>query len=163
MRTLFAFLAMAAAAQAQSLLRDGGSPYDPPRGEPLRRHDHLQIQFVDKSAPASAAERRSRWDKELKEWVRFDGKDAASVTTITAEVADLRPNGVVVLQALKRRSVNGVEESVKLTGEVAASAVAQGRVSGDSLANLSLAYEGPAAEAAKPGLLGWIFSKVWPF
>ncbi len=165
--TLALLLGLAPAAWAQSLFQGEGSPNDAPRKPALKAHDHVQIRFPDREkAPATAdAEPRVRWDQELREWVRFDGKAGAapSATMLTAEVVDLRPNGVVVLQALKRRSVNKDEETVRLTCEVAADKIVSHATSSEHLANLTLVYDGAGVEGAKPGLLGWLFGKLWPF
>jgi hypothetical protein len=162
--TLFVLGALPCA-WAQSLLQGGSSPNDPPKKPGLKLHDHVQIQFADASKPEGGADsaRRARWDKDLHEWVRLDAKSGAAGSTITAEVVDIRPNGAVVLQATKRRTVNRDEESVRLTCEVAAENVAQNRTSSSNLVNLTMTYEGNGAEGAKPGLLGWLFGKIWPF
>ncbi len=163
MTTLFV-LGAVPAVWAQSLLSGEGSPNDPPRKPAPKLHDHIQIQFADASKPEAAADaRRSRWDKELHEWVRIDGKGGSSGSTITAEVADVRPNGALVLQATKRRSVNNEMETVRLTCEVAAENVVGNRTSSSSVANLTMSYDGGGVEGAKPGLLGWLFGKIWPF
>lgn len=156
-------LSSAAPAWAQSLLSGEGSPNDPPRKPSLRKHDHVQIQFADPAKPAADAERRVRWDKELRDWVKIESKDAAPATALTAEVVDVRPNGIVVLQAVKRRLVNRDEETVRLTCEVAPEHVNQNRTTSDRLANLTLTYDGAGVDGAKPGLLGWLFGKLWPF
>jgi hypothetical protein len=157
-------LGAASVARAQSLLKDDASPYDPPKKPALKKHDHVQIQFQDRVKGAAEPDRKTRWDKELKEWVRFDAKEApASALTVTAEVVDIRPNGTLVLQAIKRRMINKDEETLRLTGEIAPGSVTMNKASSESLANLAITYEGPGADAAKPGLLGWIFGKLWPF
>jgi flagellar basal body L-ring protein FlgH len=157
-------LGAASGAWAQSLLKDDASPYDPPKKPALKKHDHVQIQFQDHAKGAAEPDRKTRWDKELKEWVRFDGKEApASALTVTAEVIDIRPNGTLVLQAIKRRMVNKDEETLRLTGEIAPAGVTMNKASSENLANLAISYEGPAADAARPGFLGWIFGKIWPF
>ncbi len=115
-------------AWAQSLLQDGASPYDPPKKPALRKHDHVQIEFVEK-AKAPEAERRARWDKELRQWTRFDGKESAAPIIVTAEVIDVRPNGTLVLLAIKR------------TGEVAAASVTLNKAAAEHLANLSVVIE----------------------
>lgn len=150
------------AAWAQSLLTGGGSPNDPPKKPSLKLHDHVQITFADGSKPEVTSS-RARWDKELREWVKPDGKAGASGSTITAEVADVRPNGALVLQATRRRMVNKDEEVIRLTCEVAAENVVANRTSSSNLVNLTMAYEGAGVEGAKPGWLGALFGKIWPF
>ena len=127
-------------ALTQSLLQDDASPYDPPKKPTLKKHDHVKIEFA---APAKApAETKPRWDKELRQWVKFDGKDApAAAAAVTAEVVDLRPNGTMVLRAVKRRTVHGVHETLRLTGEVAPANVTAGKVSADHVLNLSVAID----------------------
>jgi flagellar L-ring protein precursor FlgH len=209
-RALAAFAILAAAgspALAQSLLAGeglgGGSPYDPPKRLPFKKHDHLQILVQERTRALSSAElktdRRSRWEAGLQDWISFDsaGKglpdlgSAAFPTdpkinmdarfrhdnqgrtsrqfdltfTITAEVVDVRPNGVLVVQATKRRKVNDDDELIRLTGEVAPETVTAGKVRSDSLVNLNITYEGAGSvsDVARPGLLGWLLGKLWPF
>ena len=87
------------------------------------------------------------------------------IMTITSEVIDIRPNGNLVLQAIKRRKVNADEETIKLTGEVNPLVVLNGAVRSDSIANLNVSYDaaGSVGDVAKPGWLGWILGKLWPF
>lgn len=84
---------------------------------------------------------------------------------ISAEVVDVRPNGVLVVQAIKRRKVNDDDELIRLTGEVSPDAVVENRVSSDKLVNLSVTYEGQgaASDQTSPGALGWLLDKLWPF
>ena len=119
---------------AQSLLQDDASPYDPPKKPALKKRDHVVIEFVEK---AKAPESKPKWDKELRQWVRFEAKDTASAA-ITAEVVDLRPNGTVVLQAVQRRTTNGVETTMRLTGEASPANVTASRISADHVANLTI-------------------------
>ncbi len=201
---VLAFLAASGAAWGQSLLKEGaGGPYDPPRRQTYKKHDHIQVLVQERSRALSESElrtdRRSRWEVDLDNWIRFErgGKSvprlrAAELTddpgidldaryrndnrgrttrefdltfTITAEVIDVRPNGTVVIQAIKRRRVNDDDELLRLSGEVAPTAIVNGRVRSDSIANLTIAYEGSgaASDVSKPGWLGWILGKLWPF
>ena len=134
---------------AQSLLQDGSSPYDPPKKPELKKHDHVQIEFVDRTkAPARAEAPKPRWDKELRQWVRFDGKEAAPASVVvTAEVIDIRPNGTLVLQAIKRRTLNGAEETLRLTGEAAPRNVNANKMSSEHVLNLSVSVDGPTGRA----------------
>lgn len=150
-------------AWAQSLLQGERSPNDPPKAPSLARHDHVEITFAEPAKPGADAEHRVRWDKELRDWVRSDAKEGSAGMSVTAEVADIRPNGTLVLQAVKRRTVNKDEEVVRLTAEVAAEHVIENRTSSDHLANLTMTYDGAGVDGAKPGLLGWLFGKLWPF
>lgn len=84
---------------------------------------------------------------------------------ITAEVVDVRPNGVLVVQAIKRRKVNDDDELIRLSGEISPDTIVENRVSSDKLVNLSVTYEGrgAASDQTSPGLVGWILDKLWPF
>jgi len=122
----------------QSLLQDDASPYDPPKKPALKKHDHVTIEFA---APAkTAGDTKPRWDKELRQWMRSDAKETPSAA-VTAEVVDVRPNGTMVLQAVRRRTVNGAQETMRLTGEVTPANVTAGKVSADHVLNLSVAMD----------------------
>ena len=120
----------------QSLLQDDASPYDPPKKPALKKRDHVQIEFVEKT---KAPESKPRWDKELRQWVKFDGKATGEI--VTAEVVDIRPNGTLVLQAIKRRKENGVETTMRLTGEAAPANVTANKIAADHVLNLSVAID----------------------
>ena len=207
---LLALLGAAGAAGAQSLLEQttpvsapGAGPYDAAKRLPFKKHDHLQIVVSERSHALSTTElqtdRRSRWETDLNNWIKFDGKgkglptlDAAGLTnnpgidldarfrhdnkgrtgrefdltfTIMSEVIDIRPNGTLVVQAIKRRKVNADSEVIRLTGEVAPQSVAGDKVRSDMLVNLSITYEGEGSvsDPATPGILGTILGKLWPF
>lgn len=81
---------------------------------------------------------------------------------ITAEVIDIRPNGVLVLQAMRRHKINEHDELLRLTGEVNPDAVVAGKVRLEALVRLSISCEGPADDA-RPGLLGRLLGRLWPF
>jgi hypothetical protein len=148
-------IAIAMVLALQSLIQDDASPYDPPKKPALKKRDHVQIQFAEPTKAPAAKETRPRWDRELRQWVRFDGKEAAATgLTITAEVVDIRPNGTLVLQATKRRTVNGVDEILRLTGEVSPANVTMNRTSSENLVNLSVVFDGPTSKidgASGPG------------
>jgi len=126
-------------ALTQSLLQDDASPYDPPKKPALKKHDHVTIEFP--APPKAAPEAKPRWDRELRQWVKFDGKETAAAAAVTAEVVDVRPNGTMVLEAVRRRTVNGVQETMRLTGEVAPVNVTAGKVAADRVLNLSVAID----------------------
>jgi hypothetical protein len=130
----------------QSLIQDGSSPYDPPKKPALKKHDHVQIQFPEPVKAPAAKDAAPRWDRELRQWIRFDGKDTLAAVTVTAEVVDIRPNGTLVLQAVKRRIVNGAEEVLRLTGEVAPANVTLNKASAESILNLAVVYDGPTSD-----------------
>lgn len=114
--------AVALLALAQSLLDSGGgSLYDPPRPRAWARHDRLMLVV---GAPAKP------------------GADAPPVLRLAAEVVDVRPNGVLVIQALRRRILVGEVETLRLSGELAPEAVVDGEAPLERTANLEVAYEG---------------------
>ena len=208
---LVALLGTAGGAWAQSLLEQSSQagvpasgPYDAPKRLPFKKHDHLQILVQEKSRALSTTElrtdRRSRWETELQDWVRFTKTDQGTLPrlqpaaltgqpsidmdarfrqdnqgrtgrqfdltfTIAAEVVDVRPNGTLVIQAIKRRKINADEEVIKLTGEVAPQSIVGDKVRSDSLVNLNIVYEGSGSvsDQANPGILGWLLGKLWPF
>jgi hypothetical protein len=123
---------------AQSLLQDDASPYDPPKKPALKKRDHVVIEFVEKAA--KAPESKPKWDKELRQWMRFEAKEAMP-TAITAEVVDIRPNGTVVLQATQRRVTSGVQTTMRLMGEASPANVTANRISADHVLNLAVAID----------------------
>lgn len=136
--TTVVLFAAAGSAWGQSLLgENAGSPYDPPKAPVYRKHDRLRVRL-----PATA-------EKET------------APAAVPVEVADVRPNGVLVVQAIRRRRVNGLEETLRVTGEVTPRDVTGGEVEFDRVANLSVAYEGGATRL--PGWLLGLFGRIGPF
>ena len=85
---------------------------------------------------------------------------------ISAEIVDIRPNGNLVIEGRKRRKVNGETEMIRLSGEVSPENVeALKTVRSSNIANLDIEYDGrgTTGDSTKPGWLGWILSKLWPF
>jgi DNA-directed RNA polymerase subunit H (RpoH/RPB5) len=131
---LVALLAFAGAASAQSLLEgQDASPYDPPQKPEIRLHDPVRVEF--------------------------SAKEGTPADTIGAEVADIRPNGTLVLRAIRSREADGEEKVTRLTGEVAPGAIQNGTVQADRVMNLHVSEEEPR----KPGWLAWLLGKIWPF
>lgn len=148
-------IAVAMLLALQSLIQDDASPYDPPRKPALKKHDHIQIQFPEAAKAPAGKEARPRWDRELKQWLRFDGTESAAAgQAITAEVIDVRPNGTLVLQAIRRRTLNGAEETLRLSGEVAAANVTLNKTSSESILNLNVVQEGSAGQEPAEGTHG---------
>lgn len=85
--------------------------------------------------------------------------------TIMAEIVEVRPNGTLVIEAVKERTVNSESEIIRLTGEVPAQFITDDTVLSDNVANLRVRYEGSGvvSDTAEPGFLGWILQKLWPF
>jgi flagellar basal body L-ring protein FlgH len=81
------------------------------------------------------------------------------------EVVDIRPNGTLVVQALRRRQAGNEEELVKVSGEVAAASISGGAVRLEDVHNLSVVYEGPGKTSGLGafGFLNGLLGRVWPF
>lgn len=175
----------------------------PPPARPFKKHDLIQVIVVERSRGTSRAElrtdKRTRWEAEFNDFVRFDTSakgnrrlraaeladdprididarfrqdDLGRTTrefelqfTVQAEVVDVRPNGNLVIQAQRRRTVNEETEVIKLTGEVAPKDVTPLGVRSDKIANLDIQYEGDGSVSAatKRGLLARILDFLWPF
>lgn len=180
-----------------------GDPISPPPARPFKKHDLIQVIVVERSRGTSRAElrtdKRTRWEADFADFVRFDTSsqghrrlraaeladdpkididarfrqdDLGRTTrefelqfTIQAEVVDVRPNGNLVIQAKRRRTVNEETEVIKLTGEVAPKDVTPLGVRSDKIANLEIQYEGDGSVSAatKRGLLARILDFLWPF
>lgn len=189
----------------QSILGGGTQdPFDAPQRKPYKVHDHVKIVVNDKSRASTRADlrtdKRTRWETDFEDFVRFDvssrghrrlraaeladdpaididarfrqdnigktGREFLLSFTITAEVIEVMPNGNLVLQAKRNRKVNNEFETIRLTGVVAAASVKENNVvHSDDIADLNLSYEGSGSvsDSQKPGILGWLISKLWPF
>jgi flagellar L-ring protein precursor FlgH len=110
--------------------------------------------------PVANTEARYRMDN-----TGHTGRQLDLTLNITAEVIDVRPNGTLVVQAMKRHKINDDDETIKLTGEVSPNFIVGDHVRSDNMANLSITYEGTGAvsDLTNPGWLGWLFGKFWPF
>ncbi len=156
-----ALLGMAGGAWAQSLLGEGGgSPYDPPRRPVYKKHDFIRITVREPEAAKGAAESRP-----ARRPARGAEAPAGASFAVTVEVVDVRPNGTLVVQAIKRRRLGGEEEVVRVTGEVAPSSIADGAARLEDVHNLSVSYEGPGrgARLGSLGFLSGLLGRVWPF
>jgi flagellar L-ring protein precursor FlgH len=86
--------------------------------------------------------------------------------TIKAEVAEVLPNGNLVIEAIKTRTVNQETEVISLTGVIdPADLDATGTVLSDDIAQLKLSYTGSGAvsDPQKRGILMRILDWFWPF
>ncbi|MBI2898728.1 MAG: flagellar basal body L-ring protein FlgH [Planctomycetes bacterium] len=182
---------------------DDGSPLDPPKKPPFRKHDHIRILVVERSTASTQStlqsDRRSRTEMEFNKFVNFEtrgtalprifatnltddpginidaryrrdnsGKTNRNVDltfVVTAEIVDIRPNGNLVLEAKKRRKINADVEEIRLTGEVSPNFVVNRTVKSEDIVNQSIEVSGsgPASDVSKPGWLGWLLDKLWPF
>lgn len=203
MVTVVCVLTWGAPLWAQSLAGQG-SPYDPPRSKPFKKHDHLVIQVVERARSAVSGDmkndRRSRWETDFNSFVNFDltGRDPGArirpmdltgrpsididaryrqdnlarttrqfdlTMNITAEIVEVRPNGNVVIQAIRRRTVDSEMETITLSGEVAQDGIVNGVVRSERIVNLNLSYQGTGGvgDSLQQGILGWLLNKLWPF
>ena len=79
---------------------------------------------------------------------------------------DIKPNGNLVIEARKRRQVNGETETIRVSGVVSPNSVsANNVVKSSDIANLDIEYDGrgTTGDQTKPGILGWLLSQIWPF
>ena len=86
--------------------------------------------------------------------------------TITAQIIDIRPNGNLVLEAKKRRKVNGEVETIRLSGVVSPQYVnASNQIRSRDIHDLDIEYDGKGttSDLTKRGWLSWLLDKIWPF
>ncbi len=92
---------------------------------------------------------------------------AGSLTgKLTARVAEVMPNGTLVLEARKTRVVNEEKEIFTLTGIVRQEDVAtDNTVKSERIADVNIRYEGVGSvgNAQKRGLLSRLLEWLWPF
>jgi flagellar L-ring protein precursor FlgH len=165
------------------------SPFDDPKKMPFEKHDLIQILVIEKSTASARADLRTdKWTRlESRSALEFDTagfeldtnvnsrlrkdnlgstlREFDLVITITAEVVEILPNGNLVIEAKKSRKINDEIESIKLTGIVDPTTVVNNTVESKKIADLKIVYEGKGSlgDHQKPGLLGWLLSKFWPF
>ena len=152
-----ALFALPATAWGQSLLDgDTGSPNDPAARPPLRKHDHLRVRVLHQDLGTLTPFRPEEGKK--------GNAEAGVAFQLTAEVADVRPNGTMVIQARRRRTIDGADKVFDLTGEVSPSAVEGGRIDSDAIANLDVKCTAAGTAESTGGCwLGKVLSSLWPF
>lgn len=76
----------------QSLLDGGTSPYDTPKKKPFKKHDHIQIIVKEKTKGVSKAnlitDKRSRWETDFNDFIRFDKSAKGNRRLRSADLAD---------------------------------------------------------------------------
>lgn len=85
---------------------------------------------------------------------------------IMAEVVEILPNGNLVIEAKTTRKINRETEILSIRGVIRPEDVdVNNTVKSENIANLTLSYEGEGtvSDGQKPGILGWILDKLWPF
>ncbi len=95
----------------------------------------------------------------------YDRRDRI-MDRITAEVIDVKPNGVLVLEAIRRVQLDEEETIVVLSGICdTASVTEQKTILSTQLANLTLSvqHDGPVHEAASKGWLTRAVETIFPF
>ena len=88
------------------------------------------------------------------------------IDRITAEVIDVKPNGVLVLEAIRRVQLDEEKTIMVLSGMCdAASVTEQKTILSTQLANLTLSvqHDGPVHEAASKGWLTRAIETIFPF
>ncbi len=86
------------------------------------------------------------------------------VTTISAEVVEVLPNGNLLIEARRSMVVNAETQTMILSGVIRPSDVSrENKVSSSVIANMNLRYEGkgPIAKRQKPGILNKIFDLIF--
>ncbi len=105
--TVLAILAVSLPAAAQSLIGEGGgSPYDPAKRPPFKKHDLIKIVAVERSKASTDADlrtdRRSRWELDPKKFIKM-----SEDTFPNLEAAALTGNPKIDLDARYRRDSSG--------------------------------------------------------
>ena len=95
------------------------------------------------------------WKKHDRLQIRF------GAVGIAAEVADVRPNGVLVVEGVRRRGADGAFQTLRVTGELAPEAVVNGEAASDRVAKLCVSFDGSAAWGL-PSWLGRLFEGAAP-
>jgi flagellar L-ring protein precursor FlgH len=119
-----------------------------------RGHRRLRAAALEDS-PGIDLDTRLRFDNTGETTRYFELK-----LNITARVVDVKPNGILVLEAIKRRRINEDVEVIKLTGEVHPRFIDENyTVRSDKIANLDISYEasGSVGDVSKRGFFGWLF------
>ena len=123
----------------------------------LNKQDHLIPQVFPDGNPAI----------DLSYGDKYEGKGGTGrkdtlVTRVTAEIVDIKPNGLLVVQAVKDIRVDNDRQQVTLTGTCRTDDVTpQNTVLSTQLADakIDIQHTGPARDAARRG---WL-ARVWDF
>ncbi len=102
---------------------------------------------------------------------KFDGKaeytsDRSIVDNMTVVVTSVMPNGNLVIEGTRTRTVSGEERVVRVTGLVRPIDIQPGNIiASQYIANFHVAYEGkgPDSHFSNQNWLGRIMNCVWPF
>ena len=95
------------------------------------------------------------WKKHDRLQLRF------GTLSLAAEVADVRPNGILVVEAVRRRGADGAVQALRVTGELAPESVVNGEAPSDRIAKLCVSFDGSAAWGL-PSWLGRLFEGAAP-
>lgn len=92
-------------------------------------------------------------------------REAELTLTVTARVAEVLPNGQVVLEATKSQKINGETETIKLSGIADPQDIIDRKLNSENMADVEISYEGdgPVSKIEEPSMLGKFFRWVWPF
>ncbi|NLW83483.1 MAG: flagellar basal body L-ring protein FlgH [Phycisphaerae bacterium] len=98
---------------------------------------------------------------------KSDYKDERSIEdSITVVVVDIHPNGNLVVIGTRSRDINADIQTIQVSGIVRPSDIAFGNiVHSERVANFQLVTlsEGVTDDFNKPGWLGRVLDKIWPF
>jgi flagellar L-ring protein FlgH len=98
---------------------------------------------------------------------KADYKDERSfLDSITVVVADILPNGNLVISGQRKRDIAGDIQTIEISGVVRPSDIAfDNSIKSEQVAELKLLTKnsGISASYTKPGWLGRIFDILWPF
>lgn len=98
---------------------------------------------------------------------KSDYKDERSIEdSITVVVVDIHPNGNLVVIGTRSRDINADKQTIQVSGIVRPSDIAFGNlVPSERVANFQIVAlsEGVTDDFNKPGWLGRVLDKIWPF
>lgn len=94
------------------------------------------------------------------------GRDSSVQFKITGRIVEVLPNGNLVIEAKKKRTVNGETETLTVSGVIRQQDVNYDNVvKSERVDQLELIYmgEGTVGDTESRGFLSWILDVLWPF
>ena len=138
-------------------------------------------------------ERETSLDASLKEFINFHGREGISrgvmpsikgsaklesdsdastskettfTAVIKAEVVEILPNGNLIVEAKKVRTINEETETISLTGVIDPDDLSSaGVIMSEDISNMNLSFKGKGSvsDSQRRGLLSRVLSALWPF